>query len=337
MYPHTQEQTTFSAWLEADGDGGRPLARPKSPEAMALARLFFPRVYKAFSIPYDKIATALAGYGSAFSNQLLYPRLSCKRPCFEEQLQFMIRNLKGGTDIENTSRQAYPIFMKVGEATDTMVPVPFAVGLRVTGDGLIWFDGLAEESDGEMYCMYTSSAYINPLSMTLAKYIYVNLAFPMDHRVFGYSELSGDQTSIFSTAFNDAGFGPTLHYVDSPEAYFERHQVNSYPAPHDNWYEGSATTTAPLNRILMPGSERVHAVNAARRKLAYMRHPRRSTSWRMIGIHTEYKAGDWIGTTEFIEPAGADLNYEVQASLSSVTHDFQEQITTLGGLVSEIR
>ena len=172
------------------------------------------------------------------------------------------------------------------------------------------------------------------------KDIKINAALPMDHRVTGYSEIqdTGGRT-IFADSYSKAFQGAPLMYVDTPEGYREHHQVNSEPSIDQSFFTGDEPQTAPLTRYVPPGSESFAARDAAERKLATSKHPRRRTSWKMVGIRPEYafSAGDWIHKVKVINPqTSTDRDYIIDAPVMTVTFDFEKQETIIGGLISEI-
>jgi hypothetical protein len=127
--------------------------------------------------------------------------------------------------------------------------------------------------------------------------------------------------------------------VDSPEGYIEHHQVDSHPAANEQYYTGADTLTdygsGGITRLCPPGSERTNAEYAATRRLASARHPKRTSSWKMVGIRPEYRAGDWIGKIDFVDADSSDQEYELDAPLTVVRWDFMAQVTDLGGLLAE--
>jgi len=342
-FPATQGDTTYANMLSADGASGRPYAKPRTYAAIALARMHFPRVFMAYRLQFHKSGSdqneimnnALTGRGAVvdgtyqgdFSDQNAYPRLKCTRPILPEQLQYLLRDMSTGSAIENMLRTQYPIRIQVGPSDGVMVEASHAAGIAVTDDGLIWLQGLGETINAEQDCLYSGDYTSAPLAMA-RKRVWMNVAFPMDHRVFGYKDIGGVEASIFDEDYAATAYGLPLLYVDSGEAYREHHQVASHPTSSST-FEGD-DGTAPVGRILMPGSERVNAAHAADRKLAYSRHPRRSSTWRMIGIRPEYKAGTWVHDVVL----KGEGSYRIEAPIGRVTFDFVKQETVIEGLDS---
>jgi hypothetical protein len=62
----------------------------------------------------------------------------------------------------------------------------------------------------------------------------------------------------------------------------------------------------------------------------------------MVGIRPEWRVGTWVNEIKevVILPSGqigsmGYTPYSINAAVKSVTHDFQSQITTIGGLIGE--
>jgi hypothetical protein len=338
-YPPIHGQTAWDGtWLDANGSAGRPYALPRTLEAAGLASMYFPRVWRAWYVnpEVSEVTKALAGatrttrHPSGEFDAFNYARTKMRRPVDDNQLQFLLKDPVGGTDVVNRLLVRYPLRVQVNYSGTSYMDVPWHVPARVTGDGLLWLEGLDVAADGSAYCVYAASI-TSPLSC-ISRRVKINAAFPMDHRVHGYADIGGAENSVFAQSFNDDCFGPPLLYIDSPNAYREHHQVESYPVS-GTFTDGTTTAASPLTRILPPGSERVHATRAAERRLASARQPRRASTWRMIGIRPEYRAGQWLGKVHLV--GGSDgADYTIQAPIESVVFDFKRQETVVGGLLS---
>jgi hypothetical protein len=352
-YPVTQGSTATSTYVTADGQDGHLLVYARTQESLELARLNFPYVYRGFYIDSAKLAAAgkTNGVDSKFSDTSKYPVLSCKRPILAEQLQFFINDLTGSDEQTNWIRAKYPIRVQlksVGEST--YHDGPWMSGIKVTPEGIILLDNLAEAAEGtEQDCIYDGVLYTDatrsPIEAKM-KYIKLNVAMPLDHRVTGLATIADKADSVFSESYyNDLG-GPSIFYIDSPGAYHESHQVSSEPTSATSFYSGSQTISSPLTRYLPPGSEEVYAGHAATRRLWSVRQPRRHSSWRLPGIRTEYPAGTWIDEIKvrgFVAPDGderIDSNYAIESSLPSVVYVFgadgAKQETILGGITEDV-
>ncbi|MFQ5409628.1 MAG: hypothetical protein ACE5FI_14560 [Anaerolineales bacterium] len=333
-----------NTWVDADGTNGRPYALKRSAEAANLARQLYPAVYKAFYLDTSKLSDLLDGQGDEFKNDSQkYPRLNVKgaRPILATQLQYIQRDMSSGEDVANLLREQYPVRITVntgGQGSDVL----YSVGLRVTGDGRIWIDNLSESVNNQYSCLYAGDYESNPMGMSI-KPFRINAATVMDHRVFGYKSISYAATELADSFYAGSSYaamdGLPMQYIDSPEAYREHHQVDSYPAGNDSYYggaDGSVLSTAPLTRIVPPGSERKHAEYAAERKLALTRHVYRASSWKLVGIRPEYRAGLWISKITPIGGDSSDTPYLVEAPLLRVTWDFSAQTTICGGLAGQL-
>jgi len=299
--------------------------------------------------------TALGGCDSRYASTTRYPRLSGRRQILPEQLQFLVRAYKSDQIQSNWLKEHYPIRVELFNSDSGKYETCHEyTALRCTADGTIWFDGLGEAVDGMPWCIYKGNINQRPLGIRQKK-IRLNLAFPADHRVFGYSRLGetgeagDDDHPVFDADYAAAFGGPPMLYVDSPGMYHEHHQVNSVPSPDFQFagqpgsagFSGAGYGYGPLNRTLPPGSEEVHAINAAKRRLAGSKFPRRTSTWRMIGIRPEYTAGMWIKQITLVDPDNSDTDhpdtdYDISAAVESVTYDFQAQETIVGGLFSSI-
>ena len=346
-FPKTQNDTTEGNRLYADGKDGSgsgsgtnglvPYALAGSQAAVALARQCFPRVYRAYSIDSANLYSegTLKGINQAYKNA---PYLSnVPRPILETQLQYYVQAMKDGAEAEARLLERMPIRIQV--KNELMSPnvwqdVPFDVGVRVTGDGLIWLDGLAEAADSRGYCSYIGSLTSDPSHVT-RRQIRMNVAFPLDVRVKGTAVVPGGESSLSADMAKELG-GPPLLYVDSLGAYEESHQVNSSPSASTKWYTGSGTVTTPINRLLPPGSEALHATYAAERRLAGCRYPIRTSSWKLVGIRLEYTVGTWIDRVQMIGGASGENDYNISAPIRSVIYDFVGQLTIIGGLLSNL-
>lgn len=355
--------------LDAEGNGTgsyRPLALAGTPQAWSLIRTFFPTVFKAYrintyAIEQDETAkkmfdgggaaeaersataasevsgaspdtAAAAGAAAAaatdgYKNRTKFPVLqSDGRPILPAQLQFYVNG-------DERLMQKFPIRVQVADSsnpgTKNYVDVPFNAGVRVTDNGWIWLDGLAEDADKTHYCTYNNSLYDSTCVNITANHIKINAAIPMDHRVKGYSAIKNGE-SCFDPSIAAAIGGPPMFYIDSPNAYHEDHQVNSSPTAlkfavsKDN-QEGDLEV--PITRILPPTSEANSAADAAKRRLLGTRYPTRRSAWYMVGIRPDYNVGDWISKVD------AHGEYDLNAPIENIVDDFASQTTILGGLV----
>jgi hypothetical protein len=346
--PPYQGYTTYSGWVDADGSAFSgssvltPAAGSHSPEAVNLAREYFPRVFRAFRIKPSKMATKLGGYDGRYSNTSMYPQIqghdAYNRPMLPHQLQFTIAyaNL---TDAEcNWLSDRCPIRVEVklrpedgGSTSDTLWhDVQYTNGIRATSDGLLWLDSATEWTQPTFGGLLSGDIQAYPL-VARVNAIRLNIAYPADHRVAYYTETPN---SLFATEYTASMSGKTLLYVDSPEGYHENHQINSAPMAISGYYTNASpeTFTNGLTRLVPPGSEVHHAEYAAIRRLTASRLPMRMTSWKMIGIRNEWHAGDWINKIK-VRGASDDPDVLINGPIRSVTFDFLAQETRLGGII----
>lgn len=319
------------------GTGGlqRPFAFRYSPAAIQLARQSFPHVFKAFKINSVQISgtNKVRGVSNEYVDQSKFPVLGIPRPIVAEQLQYYVKD-----NIRLLGH--YPVRIQIkngGQYKD----VVFNNGLRVDDNGWIWLDGLAEDMNGTDDCVYSGSLTSAPLAVTL-KDFRMNAAIPLDHRVLGYAEIESGQ-SVFDELIRTELGGLPMVYVDSPEAYHESHQIDSLPAGYQSYIADDSGAAAYLNstsngltRYLPPGSEAIHAQYAAKRKLFGARWIKRRSRWSMVGIRPDYRVGQWISKVKVIQPNAGDSDYDIDAPIENIVHDFVNQSTIIGGLLSQV-
>lgn len=337
--------STSSTYVLADGLEGRPFALARTAEAIALARRIYPRVFRAFYVDGYKLITGLATLVASEDSvddlerrNTFFPLLNGARQILAEQLQFQVQSLDGGQDQSNWLKNHYPIRIQVKPpSVGTWMDVEYSSGVRTTPDGLIWFDSLSETVDGDYSCIYDKSLKVDPLNAVVNP-IRLNLAMPLDQRVMGRASNATYLKYTFS--FGDVGGGAAwpMLYIDSPNAYHVKRQVNSRPAANIKFYggyDGTTELTQPLTRGVPPGGEANSALYAAERRLASARHPVRHTTWKLAGIRPEFEAGFWLGKIHMVDSVNEnDKDYIIGAPVNEVTLDFMEQTTIFGGVES---
>ena len=362
-YPSSQQLDasnveTFDKWLVADGKGAvdpsapisptnpaKQFAFARTPEAVQLARKFFPRVFRAFRLDSEnsEIINALDGFDDIYSDPEDYPNAKTNRPVLSQQLQFQLADLDGGGGTENWLEEKFPIRVQVennGEYQEAIYTSATSLG-----EGIFMVD-MAENYNLRPQCIYSGMLFasgepvkVNTLDVFM-KNIKMNLAFPMDHRVEGFatSGSNGTDTGYSFSSINafykrDTGGDGYLQYIDSPGGYREEHQVNSTPTSFKNMVDGTDEVPMPLNRLLPPGSEADNATAAASRRLYGVQRIDRRSSWKMVGIRPVWEVGQWVDN---IYPIGSgEYLYPIKAPILSIVHDFQAQVTTIGGLIGE--
>lgn len=331
----------------ANGSGQRPLVEGRTAEAVRLARMVLPNVFRAFYIDSGNLDTELHGVDGIYSDESDFPILKGEtnknksyRPILPTQEQFVSTSLAAADEEASRMLTKYPIRIRVKETGGNWQESLYTNGLRVTPDGMIWLDGIGENIDAQEACIYEGALINNAdvLSVSL-KDIKINCAMPMDHRLAGYAESA--VPDLDADYLNRAINGKPMLYVDSQGAYKEIHQVDSEPAstlefkaPVEN--DSDKMITAPLTRYLPPGSEKKHAQYAAERKLAYTQHVVRKSSWRFPGIRLDYRPGEWIDKVSKRDASDETGVYVIYAPIESVKMDFEAGKTIIGGIVSEI-
>ena len=299
----------------------------KTSAALALARQYLPRVWKTIIIDSEKLFTTgpLAGVGSAFSDTSTYPYLKVRRPVLAELLQPFV------DDNNKITRDHFPIRIQIKKsADDPWQDVKFNSGLEVKADGSIHLHGLTDDistSDDEN--IYDGSLVSDPENVT-PRHIKITLATVFDHRVEGIADGTSGQ---IDGSIRDALGGGAVHYVDSPDAWREEHQYSSevtsatlYPA------EDGQGGTSSLTRKLRDDS--AAAQGHAQRRLSSQKWQRRMSSWAMSGIRNEFKVGMYIEKVKVSGQSG-DVDYVVQAPIEELTFSYMNQMTNIGGLLSE--
>ena len=340
----------YGDFVDADGTNGYPLAFPRTSEAAQLIQSYYPKVFKAFYLNTAQLDSngVMAGVSTIYSDHDKYPVLHCKRPIYAEQLEFLLyKGISGTVPSDNWLKTKYPIRVEVKGATNTTYKASVLnPGCKMTPDGIIWFEGIGIALDGQAECMYDGSLFaggssVDPMAVKMKK-IRVNLAFPLDHRVFSYCDINKSrytqgsgttlkeiittidaQSSFDKTIQTEIG-GPTLLYIDSPDAYHEQHQVDSRPF--------GDTAAGIVTKLVEPGSEGPHAFYAAQRRFFGVRYRNRSSTWKMVGIRFDYTPGQWVDTILVYGGSDKDQDYSIKAPISNVHYDFLDQVTTLGGL-----
>lgn len=315
----------------ADGNNGRPLALANTQDALQLARSFLPRPYAACEIDSQYAAVTdtnkpLLGFNQKFADSKKYPVLFNPRPIMPEQLQYYLDRS------DRKMRARFPVRIRLYDGTQWH-DVLTNSGLRVEGDGTIFFDGLTDDNmsgSNAKYSLYSGSLLSDPGNVKI-KQIAINAAVPLDHRVSGYATLARNQ--IDPAMAKEMG-GPLLHYIDAPEGFKENHQVNSQPCAATSMAGATAggVATIPINQILEDDSAR--AANHALRAVKAKSFTKRISSLAMIGIQNQYDVGMFIGQIVVSGQAG-DENYRIDAPIERLLLDFKDQLTRIGGLLSE--
>jgi len=311
-----------------DGTGVNPYALINSDGARNIARALIPRVWRAYEIDTPHSATILAGVAGKFANLTTYPILNMPRPTLPEQVQYYIDQSGRKTRIQ------FPIRIQVAY-TGSLIPpnayhdVTANSGVRIDSTGLIWLDGLTDDVGSQQDLIYTGSLTSGPDSVT-ANNVKINIACELDIRKAQLINQSAGQIDPLEST--DLGGGPML-YIDSPEGYHEDHQVGSNPSAILNIPSASTgyPTSVPLTRILRDDTAR--QITHATRRVKDKKFIKRTSTWAMIGIRPDFRAGMYIEKIQ-VTGQGGDTDYIIQAPINSVVYDFMAQVTHVGGLVS---
>jgi len=274
--------------------------------------------------------------------------IKAARPIMPEQLQFY--TWLSGKLGDDRLRANLPIRVSIKYDADNWLDVPRDTAVKVSGglkgQNLIWLDGLAEGAEGRVDCVYNGSLLSAPdlkanfgTFANAMKPVRINCAMQTDYRVYG---IASGGASWRDGAFMAAYSGVRdIQYVDTPGSFIEFLQSDSYPAPNTKYFGGATGVTKVdgtngLNRTVPPGNETANASYAAEREYLRMRNIRRTSSWERAGIQKGIEAGDWIDYV-YVFVNGQNVNdYEVRGSVGTVTWDFLQQRTSVGGVVGEV-
>jgi hypothetical protein len=336
-YPSKQGSTENNTLADGTTVNGivKPLAYARSAEAVDLANQCFPHVINAFMLNSVQLRTDgfMEGVASEYADLDTYPVIGTdSRQILPEQLQYYV------TQTERLLAR-YPVRVQLKNTNGDWHDVDARV--RADDRGFIWVEGLP--LDGSETSLF-DGALINhqtaaPLTI-VRKGVRLNVAFPLDHRVTGYAKIDAGTSCFDEKLFIELG-GPPLAYIDSPEAYREEHQVESEPTPFlehiaetDISNATQSTVSGALLRYLPPGSEKTHAEHAAQRKLFATRWVPKKSCWSLVGIRPDFKTGQWIAKVSVHGGSTDDRDFDINAPVESVVHDFRNQTTIVGGLIS---
>ena len=275
----------------------------------------------AYAILTDE-NTPLFGFNKKFQDQSQFPVLYNPRPILPQQLQFYL---------DTSGRQMrthFPVRITIYDGTRTVESVSNH-GLDVEGDGSIWLNGLSDDLRvNQTDCLYTGSLIQAPDQCKLRK-ITLNAAVPLDHRIDAVANIS--QNQIDPAMAKELGGGMML-YMDMPEGFKEHHQVNSSPCSATSMAGSGGPSEVPINQILEDDSGRIDG--QVYRRTLHQSWMKRLSSWALIGIHPEYGIGKFIGQVVVRGQAG-DTNYRIDAPIERLLIDFKDQVTRIGGLLSQ--
>lgn len=313
--------------VDCDGTGGNPLCYSLTADAVALARQLYPNVFMEFKLntailDADPLYSPFNGPTQEFADRDQYPVVKESRPTYQEQLTKLF--------LGDTLQARYPVRIEVDTCTVGLDPpsaaawvdAPFLNGF-LSSPTTIRIQGLAENAEGQPFCIYNGSLYKSGSSSTpwlvTRKGVRINLAIPLDHRVEGYAEISNTQSPMDSSLNEE--FGGRLMLAQLNPSFTNEYARNSYPKPD------SATA---VNASLEDSTP--DAIAAAERMLSLNKLPEKRSNWTFPGIRLDYTPGKWVRKIKVVGGTSADIDYDIKGILPSCVYDFLRQETRLGGI-----
>jgi len=319
------EETAFAAvisgngtWARVDGilqDGtGTALkVTANTIEAVQLARNKFPLVWRALRVNKNLAAyrELFKGYGDALESFDKH-FIRGYRPIEEDQVQGVYVESK-----ETDTRYEPKILVSEGPSDDNFHQVSHADGLKVTGQGLIFLDGLIENINQAADCIYQGNLLI-PGGVQLRR-IKLNAAFKHDHRMFVQDEIESVE---IDKSWMLLGSGPS--YYEQNEAWQQHHQVESLPTQATNWQgpaetkvdgnDGVSSPDGPINRIYK--NDIADLTDAHTQSISNMAKPTRTAAWKYISVQP-FRAGDWVENIKLV--GGETAIIPLKSAISKVT------------------
>ena len=329
-----------------------------SSESLQLARLAYPKVFRAFQLKdYSNtlLQNILMGAGGQLAN---YPTLKTVRPVLEAQLQpyYETQGAKRG-------RLRIPIRVRVSYnrsgTSSAYYDVVYNNGLRIDGDGLIWFDGLTDDiaGTGNIYVgSITQANTLNPqqalndpahYNYPLLRKIRINAAIIHDTRAASSKSVFTDADPNSIADELDSSLGPAqngglrlLHYVLNPGGFRQEHQQASQPVPDNTLQvttvdaDGTQTlqtlrvdSNLGISKVLYDDQAQIDA--HCLRRLKDQAKVRRFHTWRLPGIRTEFNAGDFIDKVELIGTLSTCTEMKINRPIATLVYDFTAQETVV--------
>jgi hypothetical protein len=319
-----------------------------STAALQMARITYPKVFRAFHLRGSNLDTILDGVNGALQG---FERITSFKALWDRQLQPYFEEESGVNKVRRGRiRLDIRVQLTSVQASSNGIyhDVPFNNGLRITDDGLIWFDGLTDDIgiDNIYTGLLRNTALTDPALLSHSAYpklkrIKLNAAIYHDTRVSNSEALGVFNPHKVAAVLDESvlpshgnGEGTLLGYVLNPEGFREEHQVNSSPCHtnaflvangggNDNAVIGLAT---PVNHVLHSDAEELRKY--AKRKLKDMSKLKKSFKFDLIGIRPDILAGDYIQKV-LVTPSGAE--FPVNGVADKVVHDFETQKTSVIG------
>jgi hypothetical protein len=322
----------LDSWVSMDGNDGRPLIRPKTQAALQMARACFPKAYRAFRIPsdssgggYSTIEAMLDGYDEIYKG---VPRLNVPRMPGPEQLQPYYED---AGDLRGRIR--YPVRIRVATYTaadDELHDVTANSGFRITDDGLIWLDGLTDES-ASYDRIYEGSFFIDPDKVKL-RHFFINMWIAGDVRVSSSRDIFAGATDVRNVkkilnpdAFDGKNKGLEFYVLD-PDGYLDEQQINSEPSPSGSvvGMDGKATAQ-PLTKLLRTDYYQIQ--KHAERRLKNLTSIRRGGDMRFPTIRTDLRAG--VMVKEIVKRGDVGGKWDCGRPIKTLKFNYEEQKTSV--------
>ena len=317
-----------------DGTGNTCKVLKNTMAAVTLARQAFPMVWRCFKLKTN-LNTLLEGVSNKFA-EFTDHVLQRNRPIEEQQVQ--------GQYVDNDeSDSRFDIRLELSSTSTTTAyhQVTHADGMRVTAEGLIYFDGLIENIDGQPDCLYTGSLSGAPGSVALKK-IRLNAAVKHDARL---TRTVTVKDVIDDVPIDNNGLIPEIHpswlyenyepaYYEQNESWKEHHQNYSYPAQGRSFKApatGFGENIVPLIRIYKTEEDDLY--QGVRRAVKKLCKPYRTASWKYISIQP-FRAGDWVTQVKLVpDDAGLEpvpINAPISQSVMTWGTEPHTQISLEG-------
>ena len=292
-----------------------PNLTPCSPQALALARASYPKVFRAYRL-YDNgstgqrcLRTIMAGAVGGTTDLSTMPWLAWLRPLIEEQLQPYLEYASTAGSLKRAN-QRVPVRIQVSAKAATTYAnlsalladcydVGYSNGVRPEKDGFIYFDGLTDDADraGATPNLYISrlvgygldKTSVDPTDSTYPalRAIILNAATVADSlpgNQITVADPGGDYNGIASeldpSVVNPSNSGPALQHYIQNAGFKTEHQVNSKPA-----LDGTLTMTVvqPDGSIGPPTNMPIPAGGVTKE----LRSDYKQLTWHMARRHEE--------------------------------------------------
>lgn len=245
------------------------------------------------------------------------------------------------------------------DSTGVYHDVAYNNGLRITEDGLVWFDGMTDDVGAPadwIYCSTTSATItlkdVAAVTTSHATYphlrkIKINAAIVHDARITGIKDMFKGTATIDTDPNNirrelDEGMASTaqgprlLHYVLDPGGYRIEHQVKSQPAPDKTIVTATASasggTSTGLLSIPAAGlsrelhTDQAQIDDAALRQLRKVAKAKKRHTCKLPGVYHPLRVGGYVENFT-LQPSGS--YYQVGAPVVRQIVDYEKQNCTM--------